>query len=270
MKSDKGGQAEIFGGIDDGTRWSKIRAEVLWCDINVDPSCPDITYYGFNITLKNVLQVKQLNLKPFYQSYEHSFQEFVYGDYVYFFNVSRQSYTSNTKFLGHLSNILPQTLNTYNYDPTIASNLGNGLGKTISSVSGNQKVICAIEFLPSNTIEEYNEIFVDAGGAIVFFLALIDPVLFIVNFIFVKWYNLNSLNLYIANKLFYMEDTDKHEKYDFNSGPAVFFTCLLYRHILMGLFSKAISLFGRNLADVLPKKCIYTMAMINKGESMLH
>ena len=38
------------------------------------------------------------------------------GDLEFFCNVTRQVYTSNTKFLGHLSNILPQTLYSYEYD----------------------------------------------------------------------------------------------------------------------------------------------------------
>ena len=66
-----------------------------------------------------------------------------------------------------------------------------------------------------------------------------------------------------------MENVEKKEKYDFESGAAVFLTCLLYRHALMYVFKWAISLFGYNMADVLPKKCIHTMAMINKGESLL-
>ena len=117
---------------------------------------------------------------------------------------------------------------------------------------------------------EYNEEFVDIGGAIVFFFAMLDPVRVIINLIFVKWYNLNSRNLYIADKLFYIEDMEKHEKYDFNSGAAVFFTCLLHRHLVSIAAEKILSYFGKNFADVLPKKCIHTMAMINKGESMLH
>lgn len=84
-----------------------------------------------------------------------------------------------------------------------------------------------------------------------------------------KWYNKNARDLFIANKLFYVEDPVNDEKYNFNSGPAVFFVCLLYRHPITNLFKFIIGCCGYNLTDILPNKCIYTMAMINQGEMLL-
>ena len=173
------------------------------------------------------------------------------------------------QFYLHFSNILPTTLYSYEYSDSRESNYGLNAGIQRTKTTVSETLHVAIEFHASGIIAEYSEEFSDIGAAVVFFFALLDPIRLVVNHIFVKWYNNNSRDLYIANKLFYMENVEKKEKYDFESGAAVFLTCLLYRHALMYVFKWAISLFGYNMADVLPKKCIHTMAMINKGESLL-
>lgn len=132
------------------------------------------------------------------------------GNLEFYCNVTRQIYTSNSKFFGHLSNILPKTLYSYEYDNELTNNLAAGISKTYSDLKRDQMHLTSFIFLPSGIVAEYNEEFVDIGGAIVFFFAMLDPVRVIINLIFVKWYNLNSRDLYIANKLFYIEDMEKH------------------------------------------------------------
>ena len=185
-------------------------------------------------------------------------------------NVTRQIYTSNSKFFGHLSNILPKTLYMYNYGSTMESNYETDAGQRVAKGETDENLRAAIEFVPSGLVSECNEDFTDVGGAIIFFFALLDPIRVVVNTIFVKWYNRNSRDLFIANKLFYVEEAGRGRKCDFDSGPAVFLTCLAYRHPLTLLAQRLLGCFGRNLADLLPRKCLYTMAMISKGETMLH
>jgi hypothetical protein len=61
----------------------------------------------------------------------------------------------------------------------------------------------------------YNEKFVDLSIPLIFLFALIDPIIFIINHIILKKYNKNCRDLYIANKLFYVEDPINDRKYNF-------------------------------------------------------
>lgn len=104
---------------------------------------------------------------------------------------------------------------------------------------------------------------------ILFFFSLLDPFKWLVNQLFLKRYNRNCRDLYIANKLYYVEDIQNDEKYNFSKGPTVFIICLIHRHPLTILFIKVLTLCGKNLVDVMPAKCIHIMNMINKGSSLM-
>ena len=80
---------------------------------------------------------------------------------------------------------------------------------------------------------------------------------------------MNCRNLYIANKVYYVEDPQKYEKYDFGGGFIVFMVCLMHKHAITKLSVWLLSFFGKNLVDVLPQKCIHTMNMIDKGASLM-
>jgi hypothetical protein len=99
--------------------------------------------------------------------------------------------------------------------------------------------------------------------------ALIDPIRFIINQLLLKRYNQNCRDLYIADKLFYIEDSENHRKYNFSSGSAVILVCLFHRQRVMYGVEFLLGKFGKNIVDVLPPKYVYIMRMIDKGAAIL-
>lgn len=132
-----------------------------------------------------------------------------------------------------------------------------------------EKAIFMANFVYSNKKYKIDEVFVNIITPILFFFSLLDPFKWLVNQILLKRYNRNCRDLYIANKLYYVEDIQNDEKYNFTKGLIVFFICLIHRHPLTLIFIKILALFGKNLVDVMPAKCIHIMNMINKGSSLM-
>lgn len=66
-----------------------------------------------------------------------------------------------------------------------------------------------------------------------------------------------------------MQDFENDCKYNFEKGFAVFAMCVVHRHPLTKIIDKLMRVCGKNLVDVLPKKCVYVMNMINKGANLM-
>lgn len=108
--------------------------------------------------------------------------------------------------------------------------------------------------------------FNDVTETLIFFVAFLSPVALVFAFLLISPYNENAKHLFIANKLYYIEDPKNDEKYDFDSGPSVFLACLIHKNILTKVLGWLIKFCGKNIFDFLPQKTINAFAMMNKGE----